>query len=89
MVCATACPADTLTLRDGQVVQGTYMGGTARTVKMQVDDTIKTYDVTDAATLQFTPPAPAPSSTIPSGRRQPVAAGAVAPHAPAASPEHL
>ena len=54
LACATACLADTLTLRNGQVVQGTYMGGTARTVKMQVDDTVKTYDVTDIASLQFT-----------------------------------
>jgi hypothetical protein len=54
--------ADTLILRNGQVVQGTYMGGTARTVKMQVDDTVKTYDVTDVATLQFTAPATAANS---------------------------
>src|ERR1019366_5937295 len=59
LACAAACMADSLTLRNGQVVQGIYMGGTARTVKMQVDDTVKTYDVTDVATLQFTPPAPA------------------------------
>jgi hypothetical protein len=89
MACAVACPADTLTLRNGQVVQGTYMGGTARTVKMQVDDTVKTYDVTDIATLQFTPPAPAASATVPPGHRQPGAAGAGAPPAPAALPEHI
>jgi hypothetical protein len=77
LACATACLADTLTLRDGQVVQGTYMGGTARTVKMQVDDTVKTYDVTDIATLQFTPPAPTASasgSSAAPGRRTGAAA---------------
>jgi protein-disulfide isomerase len=58
MTCAATIWADTLTLRNGQVVEGTYMGGTARTVKMQVDDTVKTFDVTDVATLRFTPPAP-------------------------------
>lgn len=68
LACAAAGWADTLTLRDGQVVQGTYMGGTARTVKMQVDDTVKTYDVTEIATLQFTPPAAAASA--PSARPQ-------------------
>jgi hypothetical protein len=51
---ATAGFGDTLTLRNGQVVNGTYMGGTARTVKMEVGDAIKTYDVSDIATLQFT-----------------------------------
>ncbi len=68
LACAAACQADTLTLRNGQLVQGTYMGGTARTVKMQVDDNVKTYDVTDIATLQFTPPAP-PASTAPTPER--------------------
>jgi hypothetical protein len=65
VACAAACLADTLTLRNGQVVQGTYMGGTARTVKLQVDDSVRTYDVTDIATLQFTPPAPTASETVP------------------------
>ncbi len=58
LACAAGVRADTLTLRDNQVVKGTYMGGTARTIKMQVDDTVKTYDVTDVASLQFTAPGP-------------------------------
>ncbi len=62
LACVAAGRADTLTLRPGQVIQGTYMGGTARTVKMEVEDTVKTYDVTDIATLQFTAPAPAASA---------------------------
>jgi len=69
LACTAACSADTLTLRNGEVVQGAYMGGTARTVKMQVDDTVKTYDVTDIATLQFTPAAPAASVVRPAVRR--------------------
>jgi len=70
LVCAAACLADTLTLRSGQVVQGTYMGGTARTIKMQVADTVKTYDVTDVSTLQFTPPAPTASAPGPDTRHE-------------------
>jgi hypothetical protein len=89
MACAAACLADTLTLRNGQVIQGTYMGGTARTVKMQVDDTAKTYDVADIATLQFTPPAPPASATIPPGRRHAGTTSAGARQAPAESPEHI
>jgi hypothetical protein len=58
------------------------MGGTARTVKMQVDDTVKTYDVTDIATLQFTPPAPTASA-------RPSTAGAKVRKAPAAAPERI
>jgi hypothetical protein len=89
MACAAACLADTLTLRNGQVVQGTYMGGTARTVKMQVDDTAKTYDVTDIATLQFTPPGPTASATLAPGHRRPGTTGAAAPKAPGESPQHI
>jgi len=73
LACATACWADTLTLRDGKMVQGIYMGGTARTVKMQVDDSVKTYDVTDIAKLEFTPPAPAASSRRRPGLSEPAA----------------
>jgi len=85
---ATACLADTLTLRNGEVVQGTYVGGSARTVKMQVDDTEKTYDVTDISTLQFTPPAAAASATLPPGQRQAGTAGAAVRKAPVQSPDH-
>ena len=67
----TAGFADTLTLRNGQVVKGTYMGGTARTIKMDLGDAVRTYDVTDVASLQFTAAAPvaAPAATpeIPEG----------------------
>jgi hypothetical protein len=63
---ATAGFGDTLTLRNGQVVNGTYMGGTARTVKMEVGDAIKTYDVSDIATLQFT----AGTTTSSAGKEQ-------------------
>jgi hypothetical protein len=89
MACAAACLADTLTLRNGQVVQGTYMGGTARTVKMQVDDAVKTYDVTDVATLQFTPPGPTASATLAPGHRRPGTAGAAVRKAPAEPPRHI
>jgi hypothetical protein len=89
LACAAACLADSLTLRNGQVVQGTYMGGTARTVKMQVDDTVKTYDVTDVATLQFTPPAPTASTTHPTSGGHAAAAGAAVRKAPVDSPEHI
>jgi protein-disulfide isomerase len=64
LACATAGLADTLTLRDGHVVQGTYMGGTARTIKMQIEDAVKTYDVTDTTSLQFTAPAAGVNETL-------------------------
>jgi len=89
LACAAVCRADTLTLRNGQVIQGTYMGGTARTVKMQVEDTTKTYEVTDIATLQFTPAAPTASAKLPPGNRQTGTSGAGVRKAPSESPEHI
>jgi hypothetical protein len=45
--------ADTLTLKDGRVVTGTYLGGSARQIKMEVGDSIQTFDVDRVASLQF------------------------------------
>ena len=51
---ATAGFADTITLRNGRVVTGTYLGGTARTVRVDTGDQIQTLDVTDIARIEFT-----------------------------------
>lgn len=45
--------ADTLTLRDGQTVQGSYLGGTSRQIRMVVGDSIRTFDVGDVLSLTF------------------------------------
>ena len=37
--------ADTLTLRSGEVVEGTYLGGTAREIRMDLNGAIRTYDI--------------------------------------------
>ena len=65
-VAAAVCLADTITLKDGRVIQGTYLGGTARQVKVEIGDQIQTLDVSDVARIEFggsTPvaePAPPP-----------------------------
>ncbi len=51
---AGACFADTLTLHSGRVVNGTYLGGTSRQVRMEVGDRIETFDVSTVASIQFT-----------------------------------
>lgn len=53
--------ADTLTLRDGRTVEGQFLGGTARQVRMAVGDSVRTFDVSDVASLQFEGVKPAPS----------------------------
>jgi hypothetical protein len=45
--------ADTVTLRDGRVVRGEYVGGDARHIKIAVGDRVDTYAVDDVASLQF------------------------------------
>jgi len=53
LLCVSLCLADTLTLRNGKVIQGTYLGGTARQIRMAVEDRVETYDVSEVARLEF------------------------------------
>ncbi len=63
---ATAGFADTVTLRDGTVLNGTYLGGTARQVRMEVGDQIRTLEISEITRIDFgtvvpiAAPAPAP-----------------------------
>ena len=53
--------ADTITLKGGNVINGTYLGGTARQVRVDLGDSIQTIDVTDISRIEFggnTPPPP-------------------------------
>lgn len=50
---ATLSAADSLTLRNGTVIDGQYLGGDARQVKMAVGDRVETYEVNDIVSLQF------------------------------------
>lgn len=45
--------ADTLTLRNGQVVHGEYIGGDARHIRFTVGDRVETYAVDDIDSLHF------------------------------------
>jgi len=51
-VAVLAC-ADTLTLRNGQVVHGDYIGGDARHVRFTVGDRVETYAVDDIDSVHF------------------------------------
>jgi hypothetical protein len=50
--------ADTITLKSGRVIQGTYLGGTARTVRVEIGNQIQTLYVNDVARIEFSGPAP-------------------------------
>jgi hypothetical protein len=47
------CFADTITLKDGRVVQGTYLGGDARTVKVAIGDRVDTYSIDELSSIRF------------------------------------
>jgi hypothetical protein len=62
---ATAGFADTVTLRSGRVIHGTYLGGTARQLRVDTGDRVETLDVGDVTRIEFGDftPAPAPASS--------------------------
>ena len=48
-----AMAADTVTLKNGRVITGTYLGGSPREVKLNAGDQIQTLDVADLVRIQF------------------------------------
>ncbi len=83
MLFAFALPAlaDTLELRDGRVLNGRYLGGTASVVRFEVNGTVETFRINEVVALTFTSgssagsaaaasaaPAPAPSAVSADGR---------------------
>jgi hypothetical protein len=52
--------ADTLTLRDGRFLTGSYMGGDVRTVRFAVADRVDTFRIEDISGITFEAPAPPP-----------------------------
>lgn len=77
LLCATAIllSADTLVLRSGATVSGTYLGGDARQVRMDQNGDVRTYDIGQVQSVIFSesgyppppppPPPPAPANYPP------------------------
>jgi hypothetical protein len=53
---ATAAYADVVTLKSGRVINGTYLGGTPRQIKVEVGDQIELFDVQDVSRIEFGAP---------------------------------
>jgi len=73
--------ADTLELKSGKVVQGRYLGGTAATLRFEVNGEVQTFSTHDVVALTFTgrsaavpmaAPAPAPAAAAPAPAPAPV-----------------
>jgi len=60
-----ACFADTLTLKDGRVLSGTYLGGSARQIRMEVGDSIQSFEIERVQSIQFGPNAPVAAAPAP------------------------
>jgi hypothetical protein len=79
---STAAFADTITLKNGQVVNGTFLGGTARQVRIDLGDQVQTFEIGDIVRIEF---GAAPVAVVPEERpRREERREAVAPPAPAA-----
>ncbi len=65
LILAAGCFADTITLRSGRVLNGTYLGGNARQVRLDTGDQIQTLDVSDISRIEFTASAPAAAPAPP------------------------
>ena len=70
VVFATAAFADTIVLKNGRVINGTYLGGTPRQVKIEVGDQISNIEVSDIARIEFSGGgSSAPYSRVDDGNR--------------------
>lgn len=49
----TLAGADTLTLRNGDVLRGTYLGGNARTIRVDMNGNVQTFDVGQVRSISF------------------------------------
>jgi hypothetical protein len=62
--------ADTLTLRTGREIRGTYLGGSAREVKIDVGDRVQTLNVDEVERIEFSVPASTERGPLPSRSSQ-------------------
>ena len=68
---ATAGFADTVTLKSGRVIHGTYLGGTARQLRVDTGDRVENLDVADVVRIEFGDFAPAPAPRASSDEDRP------------------
>jgi hypothetical protein len=77
---SSAVWADTLLLKNGQVLQGTYKGGTESVIKFEAGGKLNQVAVADVTSLTISPrPAPTPPPPPPPAAAAPVAAVAQGP----------
>src|SRR5579863_796488 len=75
---AVTASADTLQMKDGRVIQGTFLGGTHASVQFNTNGKIELYNVGDIISVTFTG-APSASSAPPAASPAPSTSAAIAP----------
>ena len=68
---ATTAMADTLSLKNGQTLTGTYLGGSAREVRFDLGDHVQAYPIDQISNLQFDGNGPAPAPAYSTSAQQP------------------
>jgi hypothetical protein len=63
--------ADTLYLKNGTVVGGTYLGGTARQVRMDLGNRVASYDLADVTKIEFQSTSASAPEPPPPAREEP------------------
>jgi hypothetical protein len=76
--------ADTLTLRDGRVLRGRYLGGTQTVLRFEINGEVQAFNVADTVALTFTGNSAAGNSGT--ANAPPAAPASAASPAPAAAP---
>lgn len=65
LLLASLALGDSITFRDGHTVDGSFLGGDARSIRVAVGDRVETYAVSDIARISFAGSAPAASAVEP------------------------
>lgn len=63
LVASISAVADTIVLKNGQVLQGTYKGGSETAIKFETDGVVKEIAVADITSITITPRATQPAAT--------------------------
>lgn len=82
LVTATIACADTVELRDGTLLQGTFLGGTQTSVRFQTQTELKVIPVTDILAVTFDRPTAPPAATTAPGTPAVATVPATVPAAP-------
>ncbi len=83
---ALCAQADIVTLKNGRIINGTYLGGTPRQIKVEVGDEIETLEVSEIARIEFSGGSYSASSRSDSSDRPTLRRSGTASSAPVSGP---